>query len=132
MIVLIAEDETTVAFALEWALRTAGHEVLGPAYTIDEALKSVSMRRPDLALVNLVLKGGEDGAILAKELQRRHATPTIFVSADIRSARARRDVALGLIKKPYDAEMVPAIVRYLKDLEQGRRPIRVPPELEMF
>ncbi|HEX2526163.1 MAG TPA: hypothetical protein VHL31_07655, partial [Geminicoccus sp.] len=61
----MAEDEAMVAFALEWALRTAGHEVLGPASTIDEALQTVRMRKPDLALVNLVLLGGEDGAALA-------------------------------------------------------------------
>jgi DNA-binding response OmpR family regulator len=132
LIILVAEDEAMVAFALEWALRTAGHEVLGPAYTIDEALQTVRIRKPDLALVNLVLLGGEDGAVLALELLAQHGTPTILVSEDIQAARARRDVALGLIKKPYDAEMIPSIVWYLGELTQGRQPERMPPELELF
>jgi DNA-binding response OmpR family regulator len=132
MIILIAEDEAMVAFALEWALRAAGHEVLGPAFTIKEALGTIDGKTPDLALVNLVLQGGEDGASLALELLLEHGTPTILVTEDVEGGRAHRSLALGLIKKPYDAEMIPSIVWYLNELRQGRQPERVPPQLEMF
>ena len=132
MIILVAEDEAMVAFALEWALRAAGHEVLGPAFTIDEALRAVREKKPDLALVNLDLQGGEDGSGLAMELLLSHDTPTILVTEDAERGRASRGLTLGLIKKPYDAEMIPAIIGYLGELQQGRQPERVPPQLEMF
>lgn len=108
MIILLAEDEALVAFVLDWALRLAGHEILGPVETIEEALAAVERRRADLALVNLTLKDGQDGADLARQLRSIHQIPSVFVATDVSHARANREAAIGLIKKPYDADMVPA------------------------
>lgn len=131
MIILLAEDEAIIAFPLEWALTMAGHEILGPVDTIEEALIAVTWSRPDLALVNLTLKGEQDGAVLAHELQALDI-PTIFVATDVAQARSHRDLAIGLIRKPYDAEMIPSVVRHIDDLANGRRPAKVPPQIELF
>ena len=50
MLILVAEDEAVIAFALELALVLAGHEVLGPAADEDEALRLAGERRPGLEL----------------------------------------------------------------------------------
>jgi DNA-binding response OmpR family regulator len=132
VVILIAEDEPLIALTLEQALIKAGHQVLGPAATIAEAYRAIDGQAPELALVNLTLQDGDDGAALARALQASHRTPTLFVSADVRHARAHRDVAIGLIKKPYDVEMVPAVLWYLDQLTQGRQPTTTPPQLELF
>jgi hypothetical protein len=69
---------------------------------------------------------------LPKELLARYGTPTLFVSEDIQAARARHDVAIGLIRKPYDAKMIPAVVQFMDQLAQGHRPRLVPVALELF
>lgn len=132
MIILLVEDEVLIAAALEWALQDAGHEILGPVETIAEALGIVDQHKPDLALVNLTLKDGDDGAELARILLAQHHTPSIFITADVFHARKHRQVAMGMIKKPYDPEMVPAIVGYLDEMAQGRQPSQMPSQLEMF
>ena len=50
MILLVAEDEALIALVLEGALRDAGHEVLGPAATPEEALALAEGTRPGLDL----------------------------------------------------------------------------------
>ena len=55
MILLVAEDEALVALVLELELRGAGHEVLGPAATPEEALALVERTRPELALIDINL-----------------------------------------------------------------------------
>ena len=66
MILLVAEDEVLIALVLERALRDAGHEVLGPAATPEEALALVEETRPELALIDINLTGGGDGIALAR------------------------------------------------------------------
>jgi DNA-binding LytR/AlgR family response regulator len=131
VVVLVAEDEPLIALTLEQALIATGHRVLGPVATIEEARQAMGGQAPDLALVNLTLQNGDDGAELARVLLAR-GTPTIFISADVRHARAHREVAIGLIKKPYDLEMIPAVLWYLHERVQGRQPDRIPPQLELF
>ena len=56
------------------------------------------------------------------DLLEQHGTPSIFMTADLFHARMHRHVAMGMIKKPYDTAMMPAIVGYLDELAQGRPP----------
>jgi two-component system, response regulator PdtaR len=132
MIILVAEDEALVALVLELALGSAGHQVLGPAAEVDEALRLAEERRPDLALLDIRLRDGGDGVRLARRLGERWAVPCLFLSAQVTQARAAGDAALGLIGKPYDPDEVIAAVAIIGELLAGRRPDRVPRRLELF
>ena len=103
VLILIAEEEMPTAAALEAALTEAGHQVLGPVDTIAEALPMIAVERPDLALVSILLKDGDTGVWLAWELLHQHGTPSIFLATDLPHARMSRDLALGVISKPYDS-----------------------------
>ena len=96
MILLVAEDEALIALVLELELRGAGHEVLGPAATPEEALALVAGTRPELALIDINLTGGGDGIALARALRDRHGVPSLFVSGQAPDALANQDAALGL------------------------------------
>ena len=102
MVILVAEDEGLIAFALEWALRLAGHQVLGPADSVDEAMRLIEKTRPDLALVDINLRDGDDGTRLARHLHENLGIPILFTSAQVGQARNHRHIAWGLIPKPYD------------------------------
>ena len=88
MILLVAEDEALIALVLELELRGAGHQVLGPAATPEEALALVEETRPELALIDIDLEDGGDGVALARTLRDRHGVPSLFVSGQAPDALA--------------------------------------------
>ena len=132
MVLLVAEDEALIALVLELELRGAGHEVLGPAATPEEALALAEGTRPGLALIDINLTGRGDGIALARALRDRHGVPSLFVSGQAPEALAARDAALGLVRKPYAPEDVARAVEAVAELLRGRRPERLPPGLELF
>ena len=61
MRVLIVEDEALIAMALADSLEDAGHEVVGPAATMAEALALCEGAPPELAVLDINLRDGSNG-----------------------------------------------------------------------
>jgi len=63
--ILVVEDSWQLAMALKSLLQACGAEVSGPVATAADAQRLVSEQRPDAALVDFNLRGGEraDGLI---------------------------------------------------------------------
>jgi two-component system, response regulator PdtaR len=68
MRILIVEDEALIAMMLTDSLEGGGHEVMGPAGTAAEALALCEAALPDLALLDVDLRDGCNGVILARAL----------------------------------------------------------------
>ena len=132
MLILVVEDEAIIAMVLELVLHHAGHQVLGPADSVEEALQLADETTPELALVDINLRDGGDGIALARALRDRHGAPSLFLSAQLVMARANKDAALGVIGKPYDPEVVLVAIGVVDELKHGRRPASIPYELELF
>jgi two-component system, response regulator PdtaR len=131
MDILIVEDEFLLGLLVADALGDVGHRVLGPASCRAEALALLTDRAPHLALVDIELRGGESGIELAAEL-RRHGVPCVFATGQPARARAHRELARGLVAKPYNPMTILEVVRYFEALHAGGRPARVPRGLEPF
>jgi two-component system, response regulator PdtaR len=131
MRVLIVEDEPLIAASIDWELRDAGYEVIGPAADAAHALALARATRPDLALVDINLTCRGDGIALARAL-RRQGIASIFVSGQVLEARENRHAALGLVAKPFAVEQIAAVVRCAAVLLAGDRPAVIPPALELF
>ena len=56
--VLLLEDEALIAVALQADLEDAGHNVAGPFITCASALDWLTGNKPDLAILDTVLKDG--------------------------------------------------------------------------
>ena len=134
MIILLVEDEALVALTLEMTLSEAGYTVLGPVATVRRALNLAEQTGPDLALVNIHLRDGGSGIELAGELRSRWTVPVLFVSGQSSDARAHRELALGYLAKPYDADAVLASILVVRHLLERRPPPPpdVPRGLELF
>ena len=100
------EDEALIALMLEEILAEGGHEVVGPAATMEQALALCEDAPPQLALLDITLQGGGNGLEVARALFRRWGVRSIFASSRICEARQARDIALGCIQKPYAVETV--------------------------
>ncbi len=84
--VLIVEDEVLVAATIECELAVAGAQVVGPAYTVDEALAYANDDEIDIAVLDINLLGKKVWPV-AEALHRR-GVPYVFASANALGADA--------------------------------------------
>jgi len=79
MKILIVEDEPLVAEELQEMLEQLQYRVTAIADSCDDALEKADAQRPDLALLDIELKGDLTGIDLAERLARR-GIPYIFIT----------------------------------------------------
>lgn len=132
MRILIVEDEALIAMMLVDSLENGGHEVMGPASTMAEALALCDVLRPELALLDIHLRDGSSGVDVARALFGRWGVLSIFASGEMMEARRAKDVALGYIRKPYEVRTVLRSVEVARALMAGGTPGAVPRGFELF
>ncbi len=101
---LIVEDEYIVASDIRKTLTGYGYDVVGHETSGEEALIRASEVHPDLALVDIVLRGELNGIETARELERRFGIPVIFLTsyADEETLeKAKLSSPYGFLIKPY-------------------------------
>lgn len=112
--VLVAEDEAITALALELTLSAHGFEVCGPAASGAEARSVAERARPAVAIVDVWLKDGITGHLVARDLQARLGIPVILMSGHADANTARESGAAGFLPKPFsDRDLVRAIEKIL-------------------
>lgn len=79
--ILIIEDNTIIALDIERRLKQIGYEVAGKAESGAAALELAEKMHPDLALVDIKIKGPIDGIEVAGQLRDRFAIPFVFITA---------------------------------------------------
>jgi PAS domain S-box-containing protein len=102
--VLIIEDERVVATHVERSLQDAGYVVTGIAGSAAEARALVGAMRPDVALVDIRLRGHSEGFEIAEWLRAESDVPVVYMTAhtdDDMLQRAARTGAYGYVVKPF-------------------------------
>src|SRR5206468_1762523 len=121
---LIVEDEAIVAMDLQQRLERLGHHVVGTAATGEAAIRRAEEARPDVALMDIRLKGEMDGVTAAAEIDRRFGTPVVFLTAHSDTQTVQRATAaepFGYVLKPVDdreLEVAIAVARYRHQAER--------------
>ena len=128
---MIVEDEALVAIVLRDELQEAGYKVLDLTDRHDEALEVAKVEKPDLALVNIRLAGGDDGIELSKHLKAM-GIPVLFISGQVSRASSAKTVAIGSMPKPYDAAEMVLAVAYLLARLTGDDTLPRPDQLEVL
>jgi PAS domain S-box-containing protein len=103
--ILIVEDESLVARDVENMAASLGYEVCGTAPTADAAIQMAGQCRPDLILMDVIIKGTMDGIEAAERIWESLHIPVIYVTAyadETTLKRARLTEAFGYILKPFD------------------------------
>jgi two-component system, response regulator PdtaR len=132
MVILIVEDEVLIGLGLHMVLSLAGYHVRGPATSAESALAIAAEEKPYVAFVDVNLAGDAEGLEVARALHDQHGTTIIFLTAQPERAREARDIALGVIAKPYDPQMPLRAVEVATNVRAGRLIGRAPPGLELF
>lgn len=103
-LVLIVEDDPILSMDLAEILAEWDYKVCGVAGNAALALELAARHKPNLALVDVGLRGEVDGIDLAVRLRREHSLPSIIVSGALSSELAERAQAArpaGFLAKPY-------------------------------
>ena len=107
--ILIVEDERITAEDLRDILTELGYTVTASVSTGADAIAQAEQTRPDLALMDIRIKGAMDGTEAARILRERLNIPVVYLTAHADSAtlsRAKLAVPLGYITKPFqEAEL---------------------------
>ncbi len=79
--VLIVEDERIVAEDIKESLQSMGYTVTSVARSGKMAIKMVEENRPDLVLMDIVLKDKMDGIETAKQIRSLFNIPVVYLTA---------------------------------------------------
>ena len=105
--IIIVEDEYIVAADIRESVHNIGYSLCVILKSGEEAVKRVEKDKPDLILMDIVLKGRMDGIEAARQINRRRNIPVIFLTAhadDEILKRASMVEHSGYILKPFDEE----------------------------
>ncbi len=103
--ILVVEDEGIIAQDIKNCLENLGYTVPEVVFTGREAIQKAEELRPDLVLMDIVLKGDIDGIETAMEIRRLYNIPIVYLTAyedDKTLKRAKLTEPLGYILKPFE------------------------------
>ncbi|HDQ08286.1 MAG TPA: response regulator [Methanoculleus sp.] len=103
MKVMIVEDDAIIGMDIEHRVRRLGYEVTGVADNAKEAITLAADTKPDIALMDIRLRGDIDGIDTARMLKEQFALPVIFITAysDLKMRSRALDLnPAGYIVKP--------------------------------
>ncbi len=104
--ILVVEDEGIVVLHIKKTLEKLGYVVADIASTGDDAIMKAMECRPDLVLMDVVLKGAVDGVDAAEKIRALFGIPVIYLTAHADEAtvqRAKVTEPFGYIVKPFRA-----------------------------
>lgn len=105
--ILIVEDELIIAEDMQGMLQELQHEVIGIGSDYNEAEEILSHETPDIALIDIHLRGTDDGIKLAQDIKKRLSIPVIFITSfsdKTTVERAKQVRPDGYIVKPFEKD----------------------------
>jgi len=107
--ILIVEDSWDVGTGLKMLLESWGADVAGPAATTADAVRLVSERTPDVALVDINLRDGEQSYCLINQLHDQ-GIRIVVISGYADVSPAVGEVA-AILQKPLREDILLASIR---------------------
>jgi CheY-like chemotaxis protein len=123
--ILIVEDDSIVAFALQRCLSFLGYTVAGTTDRGDHAIRIAGELCPDLVLMDIELKSDIDGVAAAQQIRDRFQIPVVYLTGRADEATLRRTEItkpFGFLVKPFDElELQVVVDTALRKHEAERR-----------
>lgn len=115
MDILIIDDEPIVIKILTIGLEKISYVgSIASSYDVNDALVSISNKKPDIVFLDLTLKEKHDGFEVLKKIKNAYPSVSVaVVSADVHISTVRKVLSLGAeayIKKPFSEKQIEKIV----------------------
>src|SRR6478672_6818828 len=111
--ILVVEDEKIIAFDIKRSLEESGYVVPAIASSGEQVLEKIPEVKPDLVLMDIILKGDLDGVKTAEIIRDRFDLPVVYLTAhadETTLKRAKISDPFGYILKPFeDRELITTI-----------------------
>lgn len=112
--VLVVDDELLIADYVATVVELAGHEVVGVSVSAEGAMRILADQKPDLAILDIKLKGPRNGIELAYDM---HASgfegAHMFISGNgdqEMRIRAEATSPRAFLQKPFDSNKLIAAI----------------------
>ncbi|HEV7231818.1 MAG TPA: response regulator [Bacteroidia bacterium] len=102
--ILITEDESIVAKDIQMSLKKLGYNVIGICNNGEDSIRTAEEHRPDIILMDIMLKGDMSGIEAADQIRKRLNIPIIFLTAyadESTLSKAKITEPYGYIIKPF-------------------------------
>jgi DNA-binding LytR/AlgR family response regulator len=102
--VLVIEDESIVSKDIQYSLKKLGYNVVGAAPTGEKAVELAEELRPDIILMDIMLKGKITGIEASAQIKEKLNIPVIFLTAyadENTLAKAKVTEPYAYIIKPF-------------------------------
>ncbi len=112
--ILIVEDQRTTAKKIKGDLEKFGYEITAIVEAGEDVLERVNGNKPDLALMDIILKGKMDGIEAAKNLQAKYDIPVVYLTAyadEDLFGRALLTEPFGYLIKPFEGRELNTTIR---------------------
>jgi len=124
--VLIVEDEPLIAEDIKEILLEVNYDVVGVAYTKDQALEILKSTTPDFALLDINLGNNTDGILIAEHINQHYRIPFLFLtsySTKLILDKVKHTYPMGYIVKPFDeADLFTGIEIALSNFQGIKKP----------
>jgi len=124
---LVVEDEAVVAMDLDGQLQEMGYQVCACVDNGRDAIARARADRPDLILMDIVLKGDLDGVAAAAVIGKELHIPVLFLTAysDDQTVRRAADTwPYGYLTKPFQARELRAGIEVALHKAHAERTLR--------
>ena len=111
--VLVVEDEVITAHSIISMIEKMGYESVGTAIRAQRGLEIARAKKPDIALLDINLKGEETGIWLAARLKEELDIPYIFLTSygDSKTVKeASATMPYGYLLKPVEQQNIYAAI----------------------
>jgi len=102
--VLVVEDESIVSKDLQHSLRKLGYNVVGVASNGEKAIELAGLKKPNIILMDIMLKGDMNGIEAAEKIKELYSVPIVFLTAysdESTLSKAKITEPYGYILKPF-------------------------------
>ncbi|KQC05493.1 MAG: two-component system response regulator [Methanoculleus sp. SDB] len=107
--ILVVEDDIIIATLLQTRLKKLGFSVVHISATAEDAIMKATELKPDLALMDIRLKGESDGIGAAEAIREKENIPVIYLTShsdEDTLERAKKTKPAGYIIKPFTDDIL--------------------------
>jgi two-component system, response regulator PdtaR len=122
MKILIVDDDVMLADLLEETLLDQGHEICGVTTRIAEAVALVRLHRPDVAVLDMRLKGTELGSDIAHQLAEAgdlRDLGILYVTGGVDFLHQHAVIGHACLQKPYSTAALAAALLIVRSIVRG-------------
>ncbi len=103
--VIIIEDDKMLSTVFRMFLAQMGHELIGFYASAKDALEMIDNNKPDIVLMDIILKDDLNGIVAANLIKEKYNIPVVFISSNTEAEvvdDAVNSNAYGYLVKPID------------------------------